>query len=311
MTCSRRCGAAPAREKVPTMRKPYPLLSFALTFALGCSKAVPDASAARDAGLSSEDAATREVDSIIDPGLLSRDAQAGALEDAAVQPPPPAPDVQVVITTDNAFSFGYGDVERVTTFVQGVASDADHIFDCPVGYGPKPYTVPGASAPDSAYLYVVAWADRAFTQGALAQFKRVGGTPIYSGDGAWQVCATGKEYDPDTTPGPDQATVNRYLEACNAGSQGDTFSRGWVNTQGAVTEGARGKLAFGEANDSPEGDFTVVCQRDDAGVEGIDAAARWMWFDPGDGQSPFVGNDGNRTQSFLIFRLPASAIVLL
>lgn len=147
------------------------------------------------------------------------------------------------------------------------------------------------------------------TQGTLGQFKRIGGAPIYSGDGTWQVCATGVPYE-DLGPGPTQAEVDAKIAACNSGATGDTFSKGWVTTAGAVTAtpGAVGKLAFGETNESGGGDFPIVCQKDDAGVSGIDPNAKWMWFDPGDGKNPFRGNDGNRTKTFLIFRLPADAL---
>jgi hypothetical protein len=218
-----------------------------------------------------------------------------------------ATDVEAVVTTDNAFSFGYGSATSIDTFIRGEGSDGPGIFDCPVGHGPVRYVVPAAQAPTGAYLYVIAWADPDVTQGTLAQFKRVGGQPIYSGDGAWQVCATGTPFD-HLGAGPDQATVNAKIGECNLGANGDTFSKGWVTTAGALTQGARGKLAFGEANDSAGGDFPIVCHEDDAGVGGIDPAARWMWFDPEDGQSPFVGNAGNRTQTFLVFRLPAGAL---
>jgi hypothetical protein len=219
----------------------------------------------------------------------------------------PATDVQAVVTTDNAFSFGYGDATTLDTFIRGEGSDGPGIFNCPVGYGPVAYVVPAAKAPSNAYLYIIAWADNEVTQGTLAQFKRVGGKAIYSGDGAWQGCAIGKPYE-DLGPGPDQATVTASIGECNKGASGNTFSKGWVTTSGALTAGAKGKLAFGEANDSPGGDFPIVCQKDDAGVSGIDAVARWMWFDPQDGQSPFVGNVNNRTKTFLLFRLPASAL---
>ena len=223
-------------------------------------------------------------------------------------PPTPATtDVEAVVTTDNAFSFGYGDATTITTFIRGEGSDGPGIFDCPVGHGPVAYVVPADKAPDGAYLYIIAWADNEVTQGTLAQFKRVGGQAIYSGDGAWQVCAIGKPYE-DLGPGPDQGTVNVNIGECNKGAGGDTFSKGWVTTAGALTAGATGKLAFGEANDDDGGDFPIVCQKDDAGISGIDAVARWMWFDPGDGQSPFVGNVDNRTKTFLIFRLPAEAL---
>jgi hypothetical protein len=219
----------------------------------------------------------------------------------------PATDVEAVVTTDNAFSFGYGDADSVSTFIRGEGSDGPGIFNCPVGYGPVAYRVPAADAPPGAYLYIIAWADTKVTQGTLAQFKRVGGQPIYSGNGAWEVCATGEPYD-HLGAGPDQAAVNAKIAECNKGASGATYSKGWVTTSGALTPGAKGKLAFGEANNSADGDFPIVCQKDDAGVSGIDPVARWMWFDPADGKSPFVGNENNRTQTFLIFRLPAHVL---
>ncbi len=220
---------------------------------------------------------------------------------------PAATDVEAVITTDNAFSFGYGDGITLNTFIRGEGSDGPGIFDCPVGHGPVAFKVPKEQAPPGAYLYIIAWADNEVTQGTLAQFKRVGGQAIYSGDGAWEICAIGKPYE-DLGPGPDQATVNTTIGECNKGAPGDTYSKGWVNTTGAITTGAKGKLAFGETNADNGGDFPIVCQKDDAGVDGIDPIAKWMWFDPQDGQSPFVGNKNNRTKTFLIFRLPASAL---
>lgn len=229
------------------------------------------------------------------------DAEADAL------PTEPQTDVEAVVTTDNAFSFGYGNGAALSTFIRGEGSGGAAIFNCPVGYGPTRYVVPAAQAPVGAYLYIIAWADNAVTQGTLAQFKRIGGKPIYSGDGAWEICATGTPFD-YTGPGPDQATVDANIAACNAGATGATYSKGWVNTTGAITPGALGKLAFGESNDDAGGNFPIVCQIDDAGVTGIDANAKWMWFDPEDGQTAFVGNDNNRTKTFLIFRLPASAI---
>ena len=287
------------------MRKPIIVCTVSLSSVFACADSVEQRvfqprPQRRCGVVEAADSAAEEVssdfDSISDSSL---DASVSELE-----PAPPA-DVQVAITSDNAFSFGYGDEGSISTFVQGVASGADQIFDCPVGYGPKTFVVPGEQAPEDAFLYIVTWADRLFTQGTLAQFKRAGGGTIYSGDAAWQVCATGHEYDPETTSGPDQATVNEYLQACNAGAEGATFSKGWVDTAGAFTDGARGKLAQGEANDAASGDFPVVCQQDDAGVPGIDAQASWMWFDPQDGSSAFKGNANNRTQAFLIFRLPA------
>ncbi len=291
---------------MPGMRQPIVLCLLSL-FTLGCTEEAPALRAIPRDGGALEDAPRRDA-SASDDLSTDRDPISEHDLDAGREDPEPSPptDVAVAITSDNAFSFGYGSEDSLATFIQGVASEAREIFDCPVGYGPKTFVVPGEQAPEDAFLYIVSWADRFFTQGTLAQFKRANSDAIiYSGDDAWQVCATGVEYDISATTGPDQAMVERYLRECNRGVEGTTFSRGWVDTAGAATPGARGKLALGEANDDPRGEFPLVCQQDDRGMRGIDAEARWMWFDPEDGASAFRGNAENRTQTFLIFRLPA------
>jgi hypothetical protein len=84
----------------------------------------------------------------------------------------------VVITADNAYSFGYGDANGITHFTQGTrALTAGQIFNC--GEGPEAYKVPAADAPASAYLYIVTWDDLAVTQGVLGQFRRGSGTPLH------------------------------------------------------------------------------------------------------------------------------------
>ena len=221
-------------------------------------------------------------------------------------------DVRAVMTTDNAFSFGYGDGNTVSTFFRGEGSGGDAIFNCPVGYGPTAYVIPAKDAPAGAYLYIVSWADDKTTQGTLAQFSRVGGNTIYSGDVSWEVCAVGRAYDYQGA-GPSNAEINTDIANCNTPASADagaTYSHGWVNKDGplATSPGARGKLAIGEDNTDAGGDFPIVCQVDDAGVKGIDGVAKWMWFDPQDNQDPFNGNTGNRTKTYLLFRLPASAL---
>jgi hypothetical protein len=274
------------------MRRAWPFILLAVAFACG-----------------SEATSTFEDPNGGDGGPSSS-SSGGFPGDAATVPDvttAPATDVEAVVTTDNAFSFGYGSDTALSTFIRGEGSDGPGIFNCPVGFGPVRFVVPAAQAPAGAYLYIIAWADNEVTQGTLAQFKRIGGEAIYSGDGAWEVCAIGEPYE-DLGPGPDQATVDAKIAQCNAGATGATYSKGWVTTAGAKTPGALGKLAFGETNEDAAGDFPIVCQKDDAGVAGIDPNARWMWFDPQDGKSAFVGNDDNRTKTFLVFRLPASAI---
>ena len=96
-----------------------------------------------------------------------------------VAPPVPLGDVEAVVTCDNAYGFGWGDVNKLDTYNTAPASVvAGDIFNC--GAGPEGYTIPAAQAPASAYLYAVAWADHSVTQGLIGQFKRKG-APAPSG----------------------------------------------------------------------------------------------------------------------------------
>ena len=61
---------------------------------------------------------------------------------------PPPPDVHVVITADNAYSFGYGDVTGVATYIPGTrAITAGQIFlEWHLASAPRPAPTP--TAPD-------------------------------------------------------------------------------------------------------------------------------------------------------------------
>jgi hypothetical protein len=244
-----------------------------------------------------------------------------AIEDAAYDDAPasiaPEPDatpagpVDVVITADNAYSFGYGDVNGITSFTQGTrALTAAEIFSCPIGVGPEEYTVPAADAPAGAYLYIASWDDHEVTQGMIAQFSRNTGT-VTTGSAPFDVCATGIDYatGSDDMTGPTQAIINQQIAMCNAGS-GDpsTTSVGWVNATGPTTPNAIGTLAVGPPNDSTDTIFQIACQPT-ATTNGIGSDARWLWYDPsGLGSGAFYSNGTNFTKSFLIFRLAAETI---
>lgn len=223
-----------------------------------------------------------------------------------------APDVHVVITADNAYAFGWGDASRVTKLSGRPKTVlAGDIFNCPIGVGPEEYDIPGSEAPETSYLYVVAWADESTTQGLIGQFDR-GGTPIYTGHGDWEVCATGMAYDASSAGGgPPLEIVNQEITRCTRGAGSPTTtSAGWVNSKGALTTGAIGQLAVGEDNSLQAGDFPIVCQKDNTGKRGVDPDARWIWYSP-DGKSPFRHSGGvNPTRAFLIFRLPSKTIVI-
>jgi hypothetical protein len=228
--------------------------------------------------------------------------------DSATSMPDLPSDVNVIITADNAYGFGYGTKTELVNYFGGVENvESGDIFDCPVGHGPEQYVVPAGDANAGGFLYIIGYADKLVTQGVIAKFYRDGAQPIYTGSGTWQVCATGQDYDPGSG-GPELATINDYLAKCNAGSlDPDTSSVGWVGT----TETAQGKLAFGEDNSTtrdgpmPGNEFLIACE--------IEPSARWMWFDwepQRAAGSPFMwpGGDTNVTKDFLIFRLGADQI---
>lgn len=215
---------------------------------------------------------------------------------------PPLP-VAAIITADNGVSLGWGGVTTLVGFVRGAGTNSQaQIQGCPVGDGPEQMTAT-VDAAASSFVYVVTWADVFGESGWLGRFQR-GAGPVRVTDGeAWQVCATG-DFHAGLSNGPTQAEVQAALESCAAGT---TASAGWVDANGAVSPGAVGALAVGEANDSDAGDFVIACQSDGAGL-GIEAIARWLWYDPADGTSAFTDNGGNRTEAFHVYRLPASEV---
>ncbi|WP_437679296.1 hypothetical protein [Sorangium sp. So ce131] len=217
-------------------------------------------------------------------------------------------DVNVIITADNAYGFGYGTGDRLLNYFGGIENlTADEIFTCPIGNGPEAYTVPARSANAGHYLYIVTYADMAVTQGVLGQFFREGAAPVFTGAGEWEVCATGEDYDLGSH-GPEIETINRHIASCSRGGLDEqTTSAGWVTT----ADSTHGKVVFGETNDTdrsdplPGNEFPIVCD--------IDEEARWMWYewDPDRSTgSPFLwpGGDQNVTKDFLIFRLGAEFI---
>jgi len=98
-------------------------------------------------------------------GALATDAPSTHLDATSLDGAATGP-VDVVITADNAYSFGYGDASSMLNFTQGTrATTAGDIFNCPVGVGPEEYTIAEADAPPGAYLYIASWDDHAVTQG--------------------------------------------------------------------------------------------------------------------------------------------------
>ncbi len=216
--------------------------------------------------------------------------------------------VQVIITADNAYGFGYGTGSALLNYFGGIENPGtDDIFACPVGHGPEEYEVPANDANAGNFLYIIGYADKLTTQGVIAKFSREGAEPVYTGMGPWEACATGLDFELNQTPkGPTRAIIDEYIGRCNRRDLPDNSSKGWVTT----TQSANGSVAFGEDNSTertdvtPENPFKIACD--------IEPAARWMWYDwdPAANQSPFIwpGGSGNPAREFIIFRLGAEFI---
>ena len=257
----------------------------------------------------------------------------GGKSDAGPPVDPSTDPVNVIFTADNAYAFAWGDAKTLANFESRPNTTlAGDIFNCPImppgmtctspsGCGPEAYVVPAKDAPPSAYLYVIAWSDQSTTQGALGQFKRGTANTLYTGDAAWEVCATGVEHDPSSAsdPGPSKADVEAKIALCTAGDP-SMPSHGWVDKDGPVTTGALGNLAVGEDNARSrttdpgglptDGVFPISCQKNTDGTPGIDGQARWMWYQPAGftTEQAFTNNAANATKTYLIFRVKAADI---
>jgi hypothetical protein len=226
--------------------------------------------------------------------------------DADLRPDAAPANVTVVITADNAYGFGYGTATAMVNYFGGIENTlAGDIFN-----GAETYTVPESDSLAGDYLYIVAWDDSSTTQGVIGQFARAGGATVYTGDGAWEVCATGVRHESGSGDMPTLTDINDQLVLCNAGTTSPvTTSAGWVNATGTTA----GALQVGEDNTTtrvsvtPGNEFPIVT--------GIDGAARWMWFNWSPSTivwpttSPFIwSGSGNVDKQFLIFRLRAEVV---
>lgn len=226
-------------------------------------------------------------------------------------------EIEVVITADNAYGFGYGTEDLIDNYYGGIENTtAGQIFNC--GEGPELYMIPAEVAENATHLYIVAWADSSVTQGVLGRFRRLGGfggfgEAVLTGDEGWEVCATGIDYQPGSG-GPPLMQVNQMIGSCNADALNPaTTSVGWVDDEGTQF----GAVAVGEDNTTPYNggpqagnEFPLTCQMV------MPPETRWMWFnwDPQNviwpQTSPFLwpGGGGNPDHQFLIFRLAAELI---
>ena len=84
----------------------------------------------------------------------------------ATLPPPPPGTVNVTITTDNAYLFGFGDAAGITQLSAAIENCyAADIYTC-IPTGVECYNVP---ANLNSYIYIIAYSDDRDYQGAIAQ----------------------------------------------------------------------------------------------------------------------------------------------
>src|SRR5712675_672471 len=217
-------------------------------------------------------------------------------------------EVNVYITADNAYNFGFGygsglapgSLQNGGAFIEN-CTNAD-IFSC--GFpGPETYLHVPVSDACNQYLYIIAYSDNSVSQGLLARFVNPGGLESWTGDNpyAWEVYATGIETNPNCSGGPPNSpsvdTINAQIANANA-------TNGWVSAAG----GTDTFLQIGEANDATANpscgsanEFPQAC------VSIMGTQPRWIWYNPGVADA-FCGNVAGE---FLIFRTPARHVALV
>lgn len=227
--------------------------------------------------------------------------------------------INVNITADNAYGFGFGNATGISTYCGGIRNIlAGEIFSPPVTNVscngiPFPYTIPN-SGPErysldvnsTDYVYMVAWSDNSVSQGILASFE-LSNNALVSGSNTWEVFATGIDKNSslanDTLTVADLPSINQQITLANNNSgASNTSSVGWVGINGG-SSGTIGALALGGLNINGQGLSSYPFQ-----VQGIASDARWMWYDanPADNNNPFSGAS---EREYLIFRTQIQSIV--
>jgi hypothetical protein len=230
--------------------------------------------------------------------------------------------VNVKITSDNAYVYGFGDIHGITDYhYPGVCNiNAAEIYS--PNTGTETYTITGSLS--GKYIYIAAWSDEAVYQGTIAQFSD-GNTTILTSPTLpnpyvhWEVYATGINLNPQSNDPepiapayiprrnsncPTLSEINTQIAIANqnAGDSTNT-SVGWVGT--TPITGRVGVLAFGSNNVANNYGFPPQT------VSGINQNAQWMWYNPDSTHitQPFVTGDSfpnfpaSMSREYYIFRV--------
>lgn len=229
--------------------------------------------------------------------------------------------LKVTITSDNAYMFGVGTVNGIDagSFYGGVRNGAaadiygGAVWDVqqhggmlpPYGvlpsYGAERYTI--SDDIQGKYIYIIAWSDNQSYQGTIARFEDVLTQLSYlTGPGsAWEVYATGLDYDSRFETMPTLQIINAQIALANAKSGVAPGSIGWVNELGCADggSGCRGRLLYCES-------FTNARFTASPGLQQALGDAVFMWYgnpDYPNGDCDISVSPASSSGEFLIFRL--------
>ena len=214
-------------------------------------------------------------------------------------------EVQVRITADNSYGFGYGKIDVMNNYFGGIDNESPaHIFSCDPSFGAEAYTLSDLDIDD--YLYIISWSDKFVSQGVLAEF-RFGQETVHTGHGDWEVYATGADYDSASlSGGPSLEVINEHIEIANrSGGPAGQSSVGWVDRIGGQF-GQNDRIESSEANDDSvrRGFFPALSC--------ISPDASWMWYNSDHLSYSNAYRGGPRPgghHEFLIFRLGAEVLI--
>jgi hypothetical protein len=178
-------------------------------------------------------------------------------------------------TCDNNYAVYVGDQNSVVTKVLPTTGDGVTNTNATQIFQGDDVTF---TADPGDYFYIIAWSDDSGKQGLVGEFS--GTKTIFTGDAAWEVYPTGKNYNNDSAP--KMAEINNHITAANAAS-------GWK----ATTVGPR----------NADSDQIFSSGNPNLKVANIDDEAKWIWYDSGKNPGASVFQGFNH-EEFLIFRIP-------
>jgi hypothetical protein len=202
--------------------------------------------------------------------------------------------LDVTITADNAYTFGFGDENGIA--VGDLYGSVTNTTACEIfcASGPEAYQVDSG---EHDYVYITAWPDNSSYQGVLANFSS-GGEKL-SSLSAWEVFATG-DLSSSASNTFQLSSINDAIFNANNNLGAANGSIGWVDESGSI--GTNGKLAV----DSTNSEYVVSPQA--GGLTGLfHESDHWLWYDNEATSNPFSYSSAGDA-GWVVFRAELSSI---